>query len=73
MVKKPFSIVRHIRKFLLHALLSKYEVSKGSQISENKEVPSPNGFTFLLKLFVRSLIYIRKTNGPATDSCGTPA
>ena len=39
----------------LKSLFSTFAVSKGSQISENKEVLSANSFTLLFKLFVRSL------------------
>ena len=53
-------------------MYSTFAVSKGSHISENKEVSSANSFTLLFKLLVRPLIYTRKNNGPKIEPSGTP-
>ena len=54
-------------------MFSTFAVSKGSQISENKEVSSVNSFTLVFKLSLRSLMHIRKNNGHNIEPCGTPA
>ena len=41
--------------------------------SENREVPSANNFGFDVKSSDKSLIQIRKNNGPRIDLWGTPA
>ena len=71
-LKTIFYCLAHSRIFL-KSLFSTFAVSKGSQISENKEVSSANNLTLLFKLCVRSLIYIRKNNGPNIEPCRAPA
>ena len=71
-LKTIFYCLAHSRIFL-KSLFSTFAVSKGSQISENKVVSSANNLTLLFKLCVRSLIYIRKNNGPNIEPCGAPA
>ena len=56
-LKTIFHCSAHSRSFL-KSLFSTFAVSKGSKISENKEVSSANNLTLLFKLSVRSLIYI---------------
>ena len=52
-LKTIFHCSAHTQIFL-KSWFSTFAVSKGSQISENKEVPSANSSTLLFKLFVRS-------------------
>ena len=60
-------------QIFLKSLFSTFADSKGSQISENKEVLSANSLTLLFKLFGRSLMYIMESNGPKIKPCGTSA
>ena len=57
-LKTIFHCSAYLRKFL-KSLFSTFAASKGSKISENKEVWSANSFILLFKLFARSLIYIK--------------
>ena len=45
----------------------------GSHTVESNDVSSANNFTVDCKFSERSFMYIRKSNGPKMEPCGTPA
>ena len=70
-------------KFIFH-LYAKWEVIfrslsswvaeiLGSYTVENNDVSSANSFTVDWKFSGRLFMYIRKSNGPKRETCGTPA
>ena len=48
-------------------------VAIGSWTKENREVSLAKSFGFVIKLLDKSLMYIRKNNGPNIEPWGTPA
>ena len=68
-VKNHFPLLGTFTNFS-KSLFNKLQSLKDRR-SLKKELSSANGFILLCKLSLRSLIYIRKNNGPNIESCGT--
>ena len=67
--KTIFHCSAHLRIYFLSHFFSLFAVSKESYISETK-VTSASNFAWLWKLFVISLIYVRKNKVPKIEPCG---
>ena len=75
-VLSGLNVTCHLFDQLVILLISFVKISAaviGSSIIINSDVSSANRRIFALILSTISLIYIRKSKGPRTDPCGTPA